>query len=265
VIKGTKLADNVNVSTLAGYDGWYEGGSGNDIIQGSIGDDTLRGGKDNDIVVGDAGNDSIKSDSGDDIVFGGGQDDIVYAGEGNDFASGDAGDDYVSGGRGDDTLAGSWGADYVDGGSGNDVITGDGPDGNTENDEGDVLLGRTGDDTISGGAGADLIIGGAGTDVMTGGDGSDLFSWSLSDVRTAFAADTITDFNAFEDVIDLATLLQYVTGDKAAAVRLTDGVDGTMVEAQVSTDKTFMNVALIEGAHELDLNSLIADGHLFLV
>ncbi len=263
MIKGTKFADNVNVLSVPLYDGGYNGREGNDTLQGAAGDDTLFGGKGNDTVVGDAGSDFLKGDTGNDIIFGGGQADTIYGGEGNDFASGDAGADRVFGGKGDDSLFGSWGSDTIRGGIGNDILTGDGPYGDSSNDTGDILRGDAGNDTLSGGAGADLLVGGAGTDVMTGGLDADTFTWSLNDVKTATVQDTITDFHG-GDILNLAAVLSYVTGDKLEAIRFTETQQGTMVAAAVGAQHAFLNVAFLSGAYELDLNHMFSNGDILV-
>jgi len=59
--------------------------------------------------------------------------------------------------------------------------------------------------TIIGGEGDDVIFGGTGNDELTGGLGADTFIWTKGDVDSG--VDTITDFNAGEDVLNLADLL----------------------------------------------------------
>ncbi|MGK9169198.1 M10 family metallopeptidase C-terminal domain-containing protein [Inquilinus limosus] len=78
---------------------------------------------------------------------------------------------------------------------------------------GDVLFGGNGDDTISGGgsdgwdrlvggAGNDRLIGGGGQDWLMGGAGHDVFIFN----QRAFDDDTIADFDANGDRIDLSAL-----------------------------------------------------------
>lgn len=99
------------------------------------------------------------------------------------------------------------GTDGGDGGDGNDddltdieinVVEGT-ADADTLNgtDGHDDIFGGDGNDVLSGGAGEDLLFGGNGDDTMTGGDGMD---WFVLDGGN----DTVTDFNAEEDILDLS-------------------------------------------------------------
>ena len=60
----------------------------------------------------------------------------------------------------------------------------------------DSLLGTAGNDVISGGRGNDWLEGGAGNDTLTGDAGHDTFV-----LRANGGHDTVTDFNAAEDVV----------------------------------------------------------------
>jgi uncharacterized protein YkwD len=81
------------------------------------------------------------------------------------------------------------------GGDSNDVLTG----GNAN----DVLWGGKGKDYLNGGDGNDRLIGGLGKDKLTGGTGRDTFVYeSIQD-----KGDTITDFSAKDDVIDLRRIM----------------------------------------------------------
>jgi Ca2+-binding RTX toxin-like protein len=151
---------NVQTGQMADF---ASGGSGDDILRGAGGNDTLLGG------------------TGADDIGGGGGNDRLFAGTGEDVVSGDAGADLIVAGGGMDT---------VDGGTGNDTIFG--ANGN------DLLVGGAGADSIDGGNGEDIIGGGMGNDMLTGGNGMDEFHF---DAGTG--TDRITDFVQGEDVISL--------------------------------------------------------------
>ena len=179
-----------------------EGGTNNDVIWASDGDDILMGLAGNDSLLGEAGRDQIWAGSGDDHVEGGaGNDtigtstgadsveggdgaDLIWAGPGNDTVIGGAGhdeiwavtgNDLVLGDAGNDTLGGGEGDDTVNGGDDNDTLNGglgaDSLDGGSGNDE---IWGGQGDDHVKGGAGNDTIGTSTGADSVEGGDGADL-------------------------------------------------------------------------------------------
>ena len=86
----------------------------------------------------------------------------------------------VLAGAGADVLVGGARADYLAGGAG-----------------GDQLFGLDGNDTL---------VGGAGADVLRGGNGRDMFEFAAVSDSTAAARDTIVDFNAGVDRIDLSQI-----------------------------------------------------------
>ena len=211
-------------------DDTLDGGAGNDILDGYIGrntivfdvgygHDTLNGGASvlqlgsgvtaanviwkadgADFVLTLNANDSLRVTSGYshtsmDIVL---SDSSVFSHRINVSVEGDGSDNvlsaysYTSNGSttecssilsgfdGNDTLTGLKGDDYLDGGAGNHVM--------------------------SGGGGNDTLYGGAGVDVMTGGTGNDVFVVKFIAESTAAAPDTITDFVAGSDKIDLSAI-----------------------------------------------------------
>lgn len=95
----------------------------------------------------------------------------------------------LTGGSNDDTLTGSAQADILKGGAGKDTI-----------------VGGAGNDTIDGGDGNDTITGGVGADTLTGGAGADTFTFTTLTHSLAAAADSIKDFVAGTDKIDVATV-----------------------------------------------------------
>lgn len=183
----------------------FSGGSGDDLIFGTMGNDVFIEGQGNDLLYGSTGFDAvIYADAAAglyvDLRF-------DYATDGTDWdvldqiegASGGALADQMIGGTeanllaglgGDDTIQGGDGADTLVGGSGNDLLdysldtagiavnlrTGLGTAGVAS---GDVVSGfervqgGTGADTIIGNIGANILMGGAGNDSLDGGRGDD--------------------------------------------------------------------------------------------
>ena len=123
----------------------------------------------NDFIVGASDADRLSGDNGNDRLLGGGNSDTLFGGVGNDLLNGGAGNDFLFGGKGSDTLQGGRGDDSLNGGNGSDVLMGDG-----------------GKDTLTGGLGADTFV-----------------LRSNSPVSDPAVADTIADFNSFEDAIGL--------------------------------------------------------------
>ena len=78
------------------------GAGGRDSIQGSGGNDYLYGGSSIDTLDGGPGTDYLRGDGGNDVLFG------------------NSGTDYLRGGTGNDTLRGGTGVDVLNGGSGAD-------------------------------------------------------------------------------------------------------------------------------------------------
>jgi len=84
-------------------------------------------------------------------------------------------------------------------GAGNQVIF----DGSAETDGSFVFLGGQAGDTFIGGAGDDQILGLGGADTLAGGGGADTFVYFGASQSTGDHYDTLGDFNASEDRIDL--------------------------------------------------------------
>ncbi|CAN5337958.1 MAG: hypothetical protein H0U38_08630 [Chloroflexia bacterium] len=133
------------------------GGSGNQAILGTDGDDDLSGGSGDDILCGLGGDDVLDGGSGNDILIG-----DIGRGNGGPPPVGDpnqpAGNDTLSGGSGGDELYGDGGNDFLSGGSGSDELRAGG-----------------GDDVLEGDSGSDLMIGQGGFDVCDGGSGRTTF------------------------------------------------------------------------------------------
>ena len=172
VIQGTS-GDDVIVG-LGGND-TIRGRQGDDLICGDEGADLILGGHGDDEIHGGAGADDLRGSKGEDRVFGGDGTDTLRGGRTRDWLDGGAGADVLVGGERNDTLSGGTGADELNGNDGNDHLSGDqGADTLYGNDGDDDLFGGSGDDLLVGQAGDDLLDGGADTDVLKGGPGTDV-------------------------------------------------------------------------------------------
>jgi Ca2+-binding RTX toxin-like protein len=100
------------------------GGTSSATVSVAVGG-TQTGSSGNDILTGTAGNDSIDGGNGNDILFGYAGNDTLIGGNGTDFLLGSAGDDLLDGGNGSDTLRGGLGEDIFvfAAGEGIDTIT----------------------------------------------------------------------------------------------------------------------------------------------
>ena len=128
---------------------WLKFADGNEV---RIGDITS-------FIVGGSGNDVLIGTSGNDFVYGGDGDDQLQLLGGNDIGNGGTGNDLVAGHSGQDLLVGGLGVDQLIGGKGKDALSGDGG--------GDDLYGGDDDDILSGGRGdGDVVVGGAGNDTF---------------------------------------------------------------------------------------------------
>ena len=188
-----------------------------DVLRGADGDDTIDGGGSLDFLLGGAGNDSILGGGGNDILRGGSGHDTIEGGEGNDRVRGDSGDDSIDGGEGND-----------------------------------LLLGDAGADTIAGGEGNDTIVGGSGDDLLTGGAGDDTFLFT-----EGAGNDTITDFDAADDQIDLSLLGEAVAFDDLTITDLADDSGVTITHTALGGTITLLGVS----AADLDAdNFVLPDG-----
>lgn len=103
--------------------------------------------------------------------------------------TGNANDVTVTVGDGDNDVTGSNGDDTITTGNGDDTIDG-----------------GAGNDTIVAGNGANNITGGAGADTMTGGTDVDTYVFAAVTDSQGVTVDTITNFDAEEDVLDFSAI-----------------------------------------------------------
>jgi len=153
-VEWLKFADGTSIR-IGDITSFVIGGSGNDVLIGTSG---------NDFVYGGAGNDQLFLLAGDDVGLGG---------TGNDMVIGDAGRDLIVGGLGNDQLIGDTGGDAISGDDGTDTIYGGA--------DSDILSGGRGD--------GDVVVGGSGDDIFkySRGDGNDV----MADDFAATAWDTV--------------------------------------------------------------------------
>ncbi len=216
-----------------------------DVIFGGAGNDFIDGGAGDDAIYGESGNDVIKGSGDKDIIFGGTGDDTLIGNEGDDILEGGAGrDTFIITKPSDiDTITDfTTGQDRLDltqysqfsslktlqyfsktiTQNGNDLqINIDGQSSvNLQNQSlanlmqaGNFIfnskvsgLATDGNDILNGTAGSDVISDGKGSDIITGGAGSNTFKIT----QNAGDIDTITDFNAAQDKIDLSLASNYV-------------------------------------------------------
>lgn len=170
-------ADPNDFDTLFSPDG-INGTSGDDVISGGLGIQTING------------------LDGNDTINGGLAADIIFGGNGDDTLSGAAGADLIYGQPGDDNISGGNEPDRLYGGSGEDIINGNG--------QSDVALyGGSGNDTLIGNLGSDTIIGGYGADLIIGRRDGNGDVYRYLDVRDT--NDTIQNFKV-EDTFDMSAM-----------------------------------------------------------
>src|SRR2546427_4563801 len=224
-------------------DSLIDGGTGNDFLEASIGNDIIRGGEGDDILLGENGNDELDGGPGNDLLQG---DDTLFG-----FVGGSVpGNDTLFGGDGNDTLNGAGGDDLLDGGAGDDFLSGDGGlfrgiFGNlvseATNPGNDTLLGGEGTDTLFGGPGDDLLDGGAGNDFLGGGAGSDTYLFGRGSGQDTI--DTISDSGNFGTEVNVIQMAEGVLpGDieVKAEVDLSRGLpsgDNLVLSLEGTTDQ----------------------------
>ncbi|RUM48624.1 MAG: hypothetical protein DSY85_17320 [Marinomonas sp.] len=121
-------------------------------------------------------------------------------------------------------------------------------------DSDDSLIGGDGDDVLSGSFGDDILSGGAGSDLLIGGAGEDTF------VLDDTSVDTIQDFDASEDAIDISDLLD--SNDESEVQALLDGLsltkneDGSSSLSMKGEDDTDIEIATFGTDSDLSSNEI---------
>ena len=215
---------------------------GDDILNGTAGDDTLPGTTGADTINGRDGNDILQGFGGDDTLNGNDGNDKLYGGAGADMLNGGPGDDHayytsssvgvlvrlhnaravkygeaegdtltgiehLVGSNHNDILAGDGEDNYLDGGDGDDVLYG-GPAGGD-----DEMYGGNGDDRIFGGKGNDILTGGEGNDVLKGGPGEDTFIVDGDDMDVLYGGTEKDTFQFFPSNLGGGSIRDFSDGE----------------------------------------------------
>ena len=98
------------------------GTEGNDILNGTFGDDALYGRGGNDLIVGGEGVNTLLGEDGNDLIYGGSQTNYINGGNGNDGIYAPGGNNTIYGGASNDLIYSGSGDDLILGGAGNDWI-----------------------------------------------------------------------------------------------------------------------------------------------
>ncbi len=247
---------------------------GDDVIFGSVADDTIDGGGSqnySEVLYGYAGNDTIVangSNNGYSWAYVN-----VYGGLGNDTLSagystyveiqGEQGDDQISGGSGNDYLSGGSGSDLIVGNDGNDSIS----DYDDAGDDLTTMDGGNGDDSFS------YVSYAGGSAEITGGAGSDIYRLSAGGNGVIKSLDFAA--GAGGDVLNLESLLSvsgwtelqgnpFASGTYNYLRLVDDGLGGTALEwdrdgsaSVYSWTQTIdlVNVAWNNGNHGLTIDN----------
>ncbi|HKQ49821.1 MAG TPA: calcium-binding protein [Phycisphaerae bacterium] len=225
------LTDSVNILGADGHDVidasavgaggptfTLDGGAGDDILHGSLGNDSMIGGDNDDVMFGGAGSDGLDGGLGENLLFGGGNNfsSGIVSVFGDDSAntitiSRDPGGNILADGvpipgatvantslirvfgrGGDDTISlnesnGALPAAALYGGAGMDTLaSGSGAD---------LVFGGIDSDTLLAKGGFDFAFGGAGDDTLTGGDADDQAFGEGGDDRLIWNPGDDTDLN----------------------------------------------------------------------
>ncbi|MDZ8186777.1 MAG: calcium-binding protein [Nostoc sp. ChiSLP02] len=187
---------------------------GNNTLNGGNGDDTLgaSGSKGNNLLNGGDGNDYLDISGSYSYYSNQYYDeyDGTYYNEVRENDSLSLGNNTLKGGAGNDTLnaGGSTGTNLLSGGDGNDYIFALNASGNN------IFKGDCGNDTLNGGFGNDSLYGGAGNDTFV------FNSYNRG-------VDTIYDFNATNDVIQIPFGYDFGSKGVLSAAQFTIGASAT--------------------------------------
>ena len=265
------------------------GTAGNDTLPGTTGADTINGHDGNDILHGLGGDDTLNGNDGDDELHGGAGADMLNGGPGGDYAyyldsdvgvlvrlhaahavkygeaEGDTltGIEHLVGSNHNDILAGDGEDNYLDGGDGDDVLYG-GPAGGD-----DEMYGGNGDDRIFGGKGNDILTGGEGSDYLKGGPGEDTFIIDGDDMDVLYGGTEKDTFQFFPSNVGGGSIRDFSDGEDVidltefTGINSMDDLDiishGDNVRIELSGSDYLTTIIL----SEFDINNLDNSDFLF--
>ncbi|MGB3406709.1 MAG: calcium-binding protein, partial [Jannaschia sp.] len=198
----------------------YSGGTANETIIGSAGDDSINASGGQNSVTGGVGNDTLRADSGFSTLDGGLGDDSIAGSGISGLLSGGAGDDTITQSTGR-FESGAYQAVEITGGADNDDISVGSIQGN-----GSTVRGDAGDDTIrlSGASLLDATLdGGTGTDRLELAS-SNLTGATISGIESTTTTNNGTNTIDAADFINLGT----VTFTNTITTAGSTGVDANM-------------------------------------
>lgn len=106
-----------------------------------------------------------------------------------------------------------------------------------------------------------MIRGYKGADQLTGDDGADRYTWERKDLD---AVDTITDFDASEDVLDFSNLVKATAYDDVSdVVRIEAAGAGSMVSVYSGSKLGWQDVVILDRT-DADVATLSDDGALLV-
>ena len=214
--------------------------SGSDIL---VGIENVLGSRLSDVLRGDGLANRLDGGSFNDVLFGGAGNDTLIGGTGTDVAEFDGNFSthsisfqtgfftVTSGNGGTDILFGIEELKFAD-----RTVT-------VIMDGGLALVGGAATDDLAGTNGLDVLTGGGGADTLTGGAGADTFRYLAASDSTAAASDTITDFQAGVDRIDLTAL----NPSSVSIARMAGGGTVVFAETPGGAFQTFVAGASLNG------------------
>jgi Ca2+-binding RTX toxin-like protein len=272
VLGGTNPGNPVNPSgndILIGGDGddtiWGDGG--NDRIDGGYGNDNLRGGAGDDIITDLGGDDNIQGGDGNDVIHGGNGINLLIGGFGQDFiitgedsneSIGGPGNDFILGTKADEQNMGNEGDDWIEGGT-SDGAPGDNfdPLGNDPVIGNDVFVGRGEHDKFNGEGGDDIMVGSVGLgDRFIGASGydwatfkNDPFGVYIDITDRFFDQPPVPGSGA--SALTRFDFVEGLSGSAHADVLKGDDADATTLPTAGARGSVLTNFALIAGLEEL--------------